>query len=234
MGRRGPKPRHQADDLLNAAMSLIDEGGLEGLSMSGLARCLGTSVSGLYRYFPNLEAVKRALQERAIQAYTAGLRAELERVNQAVSVRQEKGVVVSLVRVIAAFSYYRRHAVERPAEHRLFDVFLSAPRPVLSDEQARAVDERLSELVGICAEVLDGASAAGALDSGDSMQRTYVLWAALHGLEHFRKRDRILPVPLQVQALERVLMRTMLIGFGATEEALQRAWTHPLLDPTAG
>ena len=50
-----------------------------------------------------------------------------------------------------------------------------------------------------------------------------MIWAGLHGLEHFRKRDRILPERLQVKTVEQAMMRSLLLGFGASEEALDAA-----------
>jgi hypothetical protein len=47
-----------------------------------------------------------------------------------------------------------------------------------------------------------------------------VLWAALHGLDHFRKRDRIQPVELRVAALELELYRGLLLGWGADRTAV--------------
>jgi len=43
--------------------------------------------------------------------------------------------------------------------------------------------------------------AAGTLAPGDTRLRTLAVWAAVHGVTHFRKRDRILPANL---AAERV------------------------------
>ena len=58
-------------------------------------------------------------------------------------------------------------------------------------------DERLVEAVtqvlGQVAAIFEEAAGAGALDAGDAGQRTRVLWATVHGLDHMRKRDRRTP-----------------------------------------
>ncbi len=103
------------------------------------------------------------------------------------------------------------------------DAFLSAPNPTLSDEDARTIDAYLAPVLGECAQHLDVAAKVGAITPGDALARTHVLWAAVHGLDHFRKRDRIQPSALRVEALEHNLLRATLIGWGASPRTVDEA-----------
>ena len=114
MKKRGPKPKFTPEQLFDVAMDLITEGGFAGLTLTLLAKTVGTSPSALYRYFPNKEALLVALQERAVasllmrvEARVAGWKSERES---------------ALARVVGVFRVWREWAQECPAEHRVLDV----------------------------------------------------------------------------------------------------------------
>src|SRR5687767_2606640 len=50
--RRGPRPRLSVDDVVDAAIALADEAGLEAVSIRALAERLGVSAMTLYTYVP--------------------------------------------------------------------------------------------------------------------------------------------------------------------------------------
>ncbi len=54
-GQRGPKPGLTVDAIVDAAMALADEGGLEAVSMSNVAKRLGFTTMSLYRYVNSKE-----------------------------------------------------------------------------------------------------------------------------------------------------------------------------------
>ena len=51
-GRRGPRPRLTVDEIVDTAIGLADEAGLEAVSMRTLAERLGVSTMTLYTYVP--------------------------------------------------------------------------------------------------------------------------------------------------------------------------------------
>ena len=66
MKKRGPKPKFTLGQLFDVSMQLITDEGFVGLTLTRLAKTVGTSPSALYRYFPNKEALLVSLQERAV------------------------------------------------------------------------------------------------------------------------------------------------------------------------
>lgn len=64
--------------LLDAAAALIDEGGIDGVTTSAVAKRSGSSVGVVYRYFPNIQSLLRALAVRNMERY-------LERVAEGVA-----------------------------------------------------------------------------------------------------------------------------------------------------
>ena len=50
--RRGPRPRHSVDDVVDAAIAIADADGLDAVTMRAVAERLGTSPMSLYTYIP--------------------------------------------------------------------------------------------------------------------------------------------------------------------------------------
>lgn len=67
--------------LLDAAASLIDDAGIDGVTTSAVASRSHSSVGVVYRYFPNIQSLLRALAARNMQRY-------LDRVWQGVETSQ--------------------------------------------------------------------------------------------------------------------------------------------------
>lgn len=57
--------------LLDAAADLIDEHGIDGLTTSDVATRSGSSVGVVYRYFPNIQSLLRALASRNMDRFTS-------------------------------------------------------------------------------------------------------------------------------------------------------------------
>lgn len=72
--RAEPVQQRSADritNLLDAAADLIDEHGIDGLTTSDVASRSGSSVGVVYRYFPNIQSLLRALAGRNMQKFTS-------------------------------------------------------------------------------------------------------------------------------------------------------------------
>jgi TetR/AcrR family transcriptional regulator, tetracycline repressor protein len=62
--RPGPRRALTEDEILDAALQLLDEGGANGASVRGIAAKVGVAPNAVYTYFPAKAAVIRALVER--------------------------------------------------------------------------------------------------------------------------------------------------------------------------
>lgn len=60
--------------LLDAAAELIDQGGIDGLTTSDVATRSGSSVGVVYRYFPNIQSLLKALAGRNMDKFQARVR----------------------------------------------------------------------------------------------------------------------------------------------------------------
>jgi TetR/AcrR family tetracycline transcriptional repressor len=65
-GRRGPRRATTQEEILDAALALLDEGGAPAVSVRGIAARVGVAPNAVYTYFPDKAAVVRALIERLL------------------------------------------------------------------------------------------------------------------------------------------------------------------------
>jgi len=64
--RRGPRRALNKDEILDAALTLSDEGGSNAVSVRGIAARVGVAPNAVYTYFPDKAAVISALVERLL------------------------------------------------------------------------------------------------------------------------------------------------------------------------
>jgi TetR/AcrR family tetracycline transcriptional repressor len=65
-GRRGPRRATTEDEILDAALALLDEGGAAAVSVRGIAGRVGIAPNAVYTYFPDKAGVVKALIERLL------------------------------------------------------------------------------------------------------------------------------------------------------------------------
>ena len=107
MDRRVRRRQQTIEEALDAAVAIMEEAGVGGLSMSEIARRLGMRQPSLYKYFPSLHAVYDALFARGVAGTDAAI--------QAAVAEGPRGVVT----IRAAGRALVRWAVENPAQAQL-------------------------------------------------------------------------------------------------------------------
>jgi TetR/AcrR family tetracycline transcriptional repressor len=65
-GRPGPRRALTEDEILDAALNLLDDGGAAAASVRGIAARVGVAPNAVYTYFPDKAAVVQALVERLL------------------------------------------------------------------------------------------------------------------------------------------------------------------------
>jgi len=223
--KRAQRREARRRELLDAAMGIVLEEGLDSLTIAGIAKRLDSAVGALYRYFAGKEALLVALQIEAISALDDFMRAHITRVRAAVAARvpPEEAQVGALASIMATFVGYLEHARADPRRHNLVDLMISVPNPVLTDASAREVDAVVQRLLSVVAEVLRDGAACGALQEGDAQLRAHIGWALVHGLSHLRKRDRFSAPDFRTDILVPAAFDAILRGWGADPELVARA-----------
>lgn len=164
----GKKKYHHQDlrsKLVSTASRILEEEGLDSLTMRHLSKTIGVSRSASYRHFTD----KTALLGAVAAAGFDRLRELLEESSREIS--------KSLELFRACSCAYVRFAVTRQTLYNLmfgFELNSGAPVPELSDAAAEA----FSVITGI----IEKCQAEGSFRSSDPVELANVTWSSLHGL----------------------------------------------------
>ncbi len=218
------RERHLAkrDELLQGALEIVAEEGLASLTIGKLAKRTQSATGSLYRYFPGKSDLVAALQQWALVALSGALKGRLEALAPKRDDTDAK--VFALAGPLTALLTWRRQADVAPEFHTLLDAMMSAPFEVLDAETMKATEAELQVLLKRGAELFDAAATAGALDRGDGALRVRVMWGALHGLDHMKKRDRVEEAAHHAKALTEEALLCLCRGWGADNQVAVQAF----------
>jgi AcrR family transcriptional regulator len=105
---RQERAQHKVELILEAAMRLLDKGGLPLLTTNAVADTAGVSIGTLYQYFPNKEAILEARADREMAELSARVLAVL----QDRSVTSPRDRIGGILRAVTS-SYGERRRVQR-------------------------------------------------------------------------------------------------------------------------
>lgn len=144
---------------MRAAVEVIAERGLQGLSLRECARRAGVSHAAPYRHFADKEALLRAISLQGFEWLTGAGRAALE------------GIEDPKARLDAYGGAYVRFAVEHPVHHRVMFSADLGPDP----KQDIGHESDAFGLLLECAEAVVG-------PEGDATIAALAAWSLTHGL----------------------------------------------------
>lgn len=188
--------------IVTAALELIEEEGLEGLSMRHLGRRLGVEAMALYHYFPNKAALLEAMATAA---------EDVEQVFGGFFAGMDFTGMDAGQRIVAIGLRYIEFALSHPAHFELLFHVLPLQDPTWEDFVAGTSTFRIPQ----------GLVQAG-VDEGAFHERpgwgvnemAYSLWALVHGLAVLRK-TRLRDLEADFEALDRAALEALVRAFGA-------------------
>lgn len=164
--RRARRRQETIEEILAIADDVMSEEGVNGLSLSEVARRLGVKPPSIYKYFDSLVSIYDALFERGQRAHLEAMRAAM--------VRAEPG----LDALVAGLEASGRWALTHPATAQL--LFW---RPVPSFEPTPEAMAPSVEMVRLQRESLADAASAGQLGPGaDSDEALWVTSVIVSGV----------------------------------------------------
>lgn len=215
-----PSPRARRRDanlgkIVDAAIALVAEEGLAGLSMARLAAAVDYTPGALYRYVDSKDALLAVMMARILDDLRAAL------------VKAAPADAPPIARIAALVRGYVRFAQREPHRFGLLAAVLAEPRvliaaPAHSTPAAAAVMAALAPL----AESLAAAAAAGQLADGDVAERALCVFAMLHGLAQLPKLARHAPGAIDVERLTRSGTGALLVGWGARPAVVEAAFAR--------
>jgi AcrR family transcriptional regulator len=222
-GKRAERRAFRREEILQTALVLVAEGGLDAVTTTELARRTGAALGALYRFFPSKAAVIAALQRQALHDLHADLvQATTTASNHAAPQGPRVQALAALVAIAdVVFGEPRAH----PPRFRLIDEALSRAEVVHDAVDAAALEASLQPLLALAHERVVVFAAVDEKVRRDELERfSFALWAALHGVTHFIKRDRLVSANHASARVATTTVRLLLRGLGATNDEISAAW----------
>jgi AcrR family transcriptional regulator len=167
-----PKPQQQrssqrVSEYLEIAANLFAEAGYEAATMTAIAERAGSSIGGLYRYFPDKQAIAVALRKRYADDLDALWTSVLEELKQLSIADFAEGLMDWMVEFVSErpgfFAllgvpiHYRRDTATRHHLRAQFSKAFRAKNTSLSQEEAllaaNVAIQMIKGMLAVCAEV---------------------------------------------------------------------------------
>jgi AcrR family transcriptional regulator len=189
--RREREREGRRQQILDAARQMLVEKGLNGTSMNQVAQLGELGVATIYFYYRSKEELFAALQQE-------GLELLYSRIEQAS--RKGKSNADKIRRAALA---YLRFSEENKDYFDIMNYFLSSPEEIFTPELKHKVDQRGEKILGLVVKMVEDGVEKGEFRRVEARNFSLLLWAALHGLTHFKKMKETL---LQGRKHERVFL----------------------------
>lgn len=155
------------ETLLEAAVEVVVESGIEALSLRELARRAGVSSAAPYRHFPDKEAVLRAVATRGFELFDKALARTAKQFEDASALEAVERLGVA----------YVRFATRQP---NLFRLIFGPSAPALGTDAA--LDEARRRAAGHLPRALARLQAQGVATDSSIEELTELAWALVHGV----------------------------------------------------
>lgn len=240
MGRRARNRVARHDQLMTAAMEIVAEEGVDGLTMLAVSERVGCAVGTIYTYFDSKSSLIAALEANAIRILLDVLHQSADIWEEALDDMDVPDDVASLVRLLATGRLFVALDRLRPREFEMLQMLLTVKQDLTTNEDRDTVLPVALALLtdinsAIEAAVIVGALRApthepyGGLDqTADTIfDRTIRLVGAVNGALLATNvgvnPERISPSVFDGHRLGLSLVHDMLLAWGADPETLREA-----------
>jgi AcrR family transcriptional regulator len=201
--------------LLDEALSVIAEQGVEGLSLREIAARIGVSHAAPYHHFKDKTALLHALAHEGMAL-----------MDERMAAAEEAAGNDAAERLLGIGMAYVTFAVERPDYYAAFNA------PEVNRPEAQSASEQPPESQGdTWRRLLDAILAcqgAGVLPPGDPVVFAVYLWSLVHGLAELWRNGPLSLMPQASQGLEPMARQVLSVAVGsmaaAAETGVEPAW----------
>lgn len=231
------KRARRMQTILDTAMQILIDGGLDELTIHRLADRLDLTPGALYRYFSSKGDILAALEAQVLEELYTML-VEVQQICERYLTRQPAPPhPAALLPILASFRFYAQLPVMLPARFHLISLIVGHPLALVPDEQAPILMQAALKMLSFNATLVGAAQAAGALQPGPALERSVALWASVQGVLQLRKLGRHEPFLAESARLSGHVIDGLLRGWGAGQPELQLAHERltalDLADPLA-
>jgi len=217
VGRRERNRQTKIKTILDTAMSLVVEGGIEAMTIHAIARKLDWAVGAMYRYFPSKDALLAELQCRVIAEYRVDMMALLDKYERSHSDKP----LWTLALTARHYAYYLH---TREAHFRLISLALTDSKQYLPDAEGLKVMAEVHPILQRLTNVFERAQQQKAITVSDIASCTLVYWTAVQGVLSMKKLERFAPDQLNNERLLRHTLDTLFTGWGASHQNVEQAF----------
>lgn len=197
--------------IVDTAMTLLAEGGLESVTVGRLAKELDYTPGALYRYFPSMEALLAQMQRRAIASLQ-------ERITEAIAPLLGPGHELARLRAVAG-CYLESTSSKTASERSLISQMLASPKVLIGDSIASETAPKLIALLMLVEQLISQAQDAGSLRPGPARERAVQLWAGLQGAVALGKLSRFEADLFSASHIGYGILENLLLAWGAGPSA---------------
>jgi AcrR family transcriptional regulator len=181
--------------IAGVALRLLQRGGPQQVTMRRVARAVGITPMAIYHYFPNREALLKAITDREFQKLLD-------------FIERRWAASTPETRIVEVMMGYLDYAFSRP---RLFDYVFSRPRMDARRFPSDFEERRSPTLNRVVDAVAEGME-AGRLKKDDIWEVALALWAHAHGYVALYRAGRFALPEEEFQSLFRRSMEKFLNG----------------------
>ncbi|MGD8257257.1 MAG: TetR/AcrR family transcriptional regulator [Desulfobacterales bacterium] len=183
MGLKERKRREKAErrkQILDAARQLLFQKGLNGTTISQIAKIAELGVGTIYFYYANKEEVFVALQEE-------GLKILLKKIKTAHddSLNPETRLI-NMAQAYLAFSEENKNYFD------VINYFLSSPEVVFASDLKEQIYQHGNNILAYIEHTIVAGTDVGLFKKVDPRRSSLTLWATMHGLIQFKKLQNTL------------------------------------------
>lgn len=187
--------------LLDEALLVIAEEGVEGLSLREVASRVGVSHAAPYHHFADKAALLHALAHEGMAL-----------MDEEMALAQEAAGDDPKQRLLAIGMAYVRFAVERP------DYYAAFTASELSTAGEEQPEEAQGDTWGRLIDAVVACQADGSLPSGDPAVFAVYLWSLVHGLAELWRSGALAPMPQSAGGLEPLAWQVLSAALGSAQE----------------
>ncbi|CAN5615726.1 hypothetical protein BH20ACT2_BH20ACT2_20220 [soil metagenome] len=210
--------RHR--EFLDAARRIVNTDGQAALTMQRVTDDVGSSVGGIYIYFPSKNALIAELQREALEVLTTSYLLGQARLDLLLAERDVDPATAALARGIATARFWIASEETFPSEIELSRRLLAGAQAVIATDEASRVLPAVLRLLEEGRQRLDAAAELGAIDPANNIERAVVVIAAITGVLLTSKLGRWDDHLFDGRHLATELIGNLFAGWGATRDRL--------------
>jgi AcrR family transcriptional regulator len=188
--------------LLDEALAVIGEKGVEGLSLREVASRVGVSHAAPYHHFADKTALVHALAHEGMAL-----------MDERMAAAEEAADGHPEARLIGIGMAYVEFAVERPDYYAAF----TAPELTSGGESAEQPEEGSGDTWGRLINAVMACQQAGCLPQGDPVVLAVYLWSLVHGIAELWRSGALREMPQSRDGLEPLARQVLSAALGSVQ-----------------